>query len=167
MPSEFWWVLDLRLEQRGRMDEYFGRWKEGISWQRRNGLRRWERRRGRRVFIFPSWKGFFWWLSELQIFLDVYVGEDTDDFRETVWLEDVEKFKGFLYYFKKKCWRGWMLHTTLKQKEPSTMSNTRSSIFPMSIILLTVTTKMGCFPCRWLVLWLDLLLHSKSVLNNV
>ena len=39
-------------------------------------------------------------------FLRLQVVEDTDDFRETVILEDVEKFKGFLYYFTKKFWKG-------------------------------------------------------------
>ena len=53
------------------------------------------------VYFCPEtvFEGFFGGFECGGFFDEVQVGEDTDDFWESVGLEDVEEFKNFLYYY--------------------------------------------------------------------
>ena len=102
---------DLGFDQRGGMDECLGRWEDGISWQKWNGRdscflcldsdlgreRVSVQKRFSRGFLVALNVGDFLMKSR-------WVRIPMTLVWETVWFEDVVKFKGFLYYFKKRFW---------------------------------------------------------------
>jgi hypothetical protein len=66
------------------------------------------------------------------LFDEVEMGEETEDFGETVRLKDIEEFKGFLHLSEILSFE----RTISNPKLPSIINSTKSTTLPRSIMLL-------------------------------